>query len=160
MSLRIGYGVDFHRLVKGKKLWIGGVYIPHQKGATGHSDADVLLHALCDALLGALALGDIGVHFPNSDEEYKDIASARLLEKTMDLIRKQEYSVINIDSAVCLEEPKIKPFIPAMQKLIAELTGITEKDVSVKATTTEKMGFIGKGKGLMAYAVVLLQKNH
>jgi len=159
MGFRIGFGVDFHQLVKGRNLFIGGVNIPHHKGALGHSDADVLLHAICDALLGALALGDIGTHFPNSAEEFRDINSLILLERTMDLIRREGYSVVNVDSTVCLEAPKISSFIPDMQIKIAEVTGLTAKQVSVKATTTEKMGFIGKGKGLMAYASVLLQEN-
>ena len=160
MNQRIGYGVDFHQLVKGRELWIGGVKITHSKGALGHSDADVLLHAICDALLGALALGDIGVHFPDSSEEFRNIQSIRLLERTMELVRNAGYSPVNIDSTVCLEEPKIKPYIPQMQNLIASVTSLTISDVSVKATTTEKMGFIGKGKGLMAHAVALLQKSN
>lgn len=159
MSYRIGSGVDFHQLKKGRELWIGGVNIPCEKGADGHSDADVLLHAICDALLGALALGDIGVHFPNTSNEFKNIRSSILLERTMELINEKGFSIVNIDSTICLQEPKIKPYTEEMQKVIAVITGITEKDVSIKATTTEKMGFIGKGKGIMAYATVLLKKN-
>jgi 2-C-methyl-D-erythritol 2,4-cyclodiphosphate synthase len=159
MSYRIGSGVDFHQLVKGRDLWIGGVKIPFMKGAKGHSDADVLLHAVCDALLGALALGDIGIHFPNTSEEFKDIASIKLLKKTMQLVQEKNYHVVNIDSTVCLEEPKIKLYTAEMRKIIAALCEIKEEDVSVKATTTEKMGFIGKGKGVMAYASVLLKEN-
>jgi 2-C-methyl-D-erythritol 2,4-cyclodiphosphate synthase len=159
MSYRTGSGVDFHQLQKGKELWIGGVKIPHSKGAVGHSDADVLLHAICDALLGALALGDIGIHFPNNSDEFKNIASSILLQRTMELVKKVGYSVVNIDSTVCLEEPKIKPYAEKMRQLIAGITAVTANDISVKATTTEKMGFIGKGKGIMAYATVLLMKN-
>ena len=158
MSYRIGSGVDFHQLQKGRELWIGGVNIPFKRGALGHSDADVLLHAICDALLGALALGDIGVHFPNTSEEFKNIKSSILLQRTMDLIRQKGYSVANIDSTICLQEPKVKPYTAEMQKIIATITGVSENDVSIKATTTEEMGFIGKGKGIMAYATVLLQK--
>jgi len=158
MSYRIGSGVDFHQLKKGRELWIGGVNLPSKKGADGHSDADVLLHAICDALLGALSLGDIGIHFPNTDEEYKNIRSTILLERTITLIKDKGYSVINIDSTICLESPKIKPYTNEMKKVIAKIAGISESDVSVKATTTEKMGFIGKRKGIMAYATVLLQK--
>lgn len=159
MSYRIGSGVDFHQLQKGRDLWIGGVKIPSGKGAIGHSDADVLLHAICDALLGALALGDIGIHFPNDAEEFKNIASSILLQRTMDLIRKQGYSVVNIDSTVCLEEPKIKTYTGEMREKIAAIVGISLNDVSIKATTTETMGFVGKGKGIIAYATVFLKKD-
>jgi len=159
MSYRIGSGVDFHQLQKGRKLWVGGVKIPFKKGAMGHSDADVLLHAICDALLGALSLGDIGIHFPNTSNEFKNIKSTILLERTMDMIKLKGYSVVNIDSTICLQEPKIKPYTGEMTKLIAMFTGISKNDVSVKATSTEEMGFIGKGKGIMAYATVLLKKN-
>jgi len=158
MSYRIGSGVDFHQLQKGRELWIGGVNIPFKKGALGHSDADVLLHAICDALLGALALGDIGVHFPNTSEEFKNIQSIKLLQRTMDLVTQKGYSVVNIDSTICLEEPKLKQYTSEMRKIIAGAANISENDVSIKATTTEEMGFIGKGKGIMAYATVLLQK--
>lgn len=160
MSYRIGSGVDFHQLKKGRELWLGGVNIPCKKGADGHSDADVLLHAICDALLGALALGDIGLHFPNTEEEFKDIRSSLLLERTMQLVKAKGYSVVNIDSTICLQEPKIKPYAGEMKKVIAAATGITEDDISVKATTTEEMGFVGKGKGIIAYATVLLKKDH
>src|ERR1700755_2204649 len=147
MSFRIGSGVDFHQLTTGRDLYIGGVKIPHTKGALGHSDADVLLHAICDALLGALCLGDIGTHFPDTDNTYKNIDSKILLQKSIALIRAEGYTVVNIDSTLCLEAPKIKPFVPAMQKTIADIAGITIKDVSVKATTTEKMGFAGREEG-------------
>ncbi len=158
MSFRIGSGIDFHQLVAGRDLWIGGVKIPHHKGALGHSDADVLLHAICDALLGALALGDIGVHFPDTSNEFKDIDSKILLRKTIELIHAEGYKVVNIDSSLCLEAPKIKPHVPAMQETIAGIAGVTIKDVSIKATTTEKMGFVGREEGLVAYATVLLEK--
>ena len=159
MSYRIGSGVDFHQLEKGRNLWIGGVMIPHSKGAMGHSDADVLLHAICDALLGALALGDIGIHFPNNSDKFKNIASSILLQRTMALVKNEGYSVVNLDSTICLEEPKIKNHSQEMRKIISGIIGISENDVSIKATTTEKMGFIGKGKGIMAYATVLLKKD-
>lgn len=158
MSLRIGSGVDFHQLAEGRELWIGGVLIPHHKGALGHSDADVLLHAICDALLGALALGDIGLHFPNTDPAYKDIDSKILLQKCQELIYSKGYKVVNVDSTLCLEAPKIKPYVPAMQETIAAILKIEKDAVSVKATTTEKMGFAGREEGLMAYATVLLQR--
>src|SRR5688500_12471427 len=158
MAYRIGMGIDFHQLKEGRDLWIGGVKIPHTKGALGHSDADVLLHAICDALLGALCLGDIGVHFPDTDTAYKNIDSKILLERTIALIKEEGYSVVNIDTTLCLEEPKIKPYTDQMRKVIAGIAGITEKDISIKATTTEQMGFVGREEGLMAHASVLLKK--
>jgi 2-C-methyl-D-erythritol 2,4-cyclodiphosphate synthase len=156
---RIGTGIDFHQLVEGRDLVIGGVTIPHHKGALGHSDADVLLHAICDALLGALALGDIGIHFPNTDERFKNIDSKILLQHVVELIKEKGYGIVNIDSTLCLEQPKIKPHVPAMQSTIAQLCHITINDVSIKATTTETMGFAGREEGLMATATVLLQKQ-
>ncbi len=156
MSYRIGSGVDYHQLVTGRDLWLGGVKIPHNKGAQGHSDADVLLHAICDAILGALALGDIGFHFPDTDIAYKDIDSKILLEKCFDLIIARGYRVINIDSTLCLQAPKIKSYIPQMQQIIAAIVHITIGDISIKATTTEQLGFIGREEGLKAYATVLL----
>ena len=157
MGIRIGLGVDFHQLAEGRELFIGGVKIPHHKGAVGHSDADVLLHAICDAMLGAACLGDIGVHFPDTDQKFKNIDSKILLKETLELIRKENYTIVNIDSTLCLEEPKIKPFVPQMQKTIAGILGLTEKDISIKATTSEQMGFVGRKEGLVAYATVLLQ---
>lgn len=157
MGLRIGQGIDFHQLAEGRELWIGGVKIEHTKGATGHSDADVLLHAICDALLGAACLGDIGLHFPDTDAQYKNIDSKILLQQTVELIRKEGYTIINIDSSLCLEKPKIKPYVPQMQQAIASICGLNSKDVSIKATTTERMGFVGREEGLIAYATVLLQ---
>jgi 2-C-methyl-D-erythritol 2,4-cyclodiphosphate synthase len=135
------------------------VKIPHHKGAKGHSDADVLLHAICDGLLGALALGDIGVHFPDTDDTYKNIDSKILLEKTFQMIEEKGYSIVNIDSSLCLESPKIKTFVPAMQQTIASILKVLPEDISIKATTTEKMGFVGREEGLVAYATVLLQKG-
>ncbi|MFT3947580.1 MAG: 2-C-methyl-D-erythritol 2,4-cyclodiphosphate synthase [Agriterribacter sp.] len=160
MSYRIGSGVDFHQLAEGRKLWIGGVEIPHHKGALGHSDADVLLHAICDAMLGALCLGDIGLHFPNTSAAFKDIDSKILLEKTFELVRKEGYDIVNIDSTLCLEAPKIKPYVEQMRNVIANILHLTPQDVSVKATTTEKMGFAGREEGLMAYASVLLKRGN
>jgi len=158
MSFRIGSGIDFHQFAEGRDLWIGGVKIPHHKGAIGHSDADVLLHAICDALLGALSLGDIGFHFPNNDDRFKDIDSKILLQKCMELIKEKGYKVVNIDSTLCLQEPKIKPYVPDMRQTIAGIVELTVDDVSIKATTTEEMGAIGREEGLMAMATVLLQK--
>lgn len=157
MGLRIGTGVDFHQLAEGREFWIGGVLVPHHKGGLGHSDADVLLHAICDALLGALCLGDIGFHFPDTDPKYKNIDSKILLQQTMLLIQKEGYRVINIDSTICLEEPKIKPYIQLMQQSISSIAGIRVKDISIKATTTEQMGFVGRKEGVVAYATVLLE---
>ncbi len=159
MSFRIGSGIDFHQLEEGKPLWIGGVNIPHHKGAVGHSDADVLLHAICDALLGALALGDIGEHFPNTDHAYNGIDSKILLSKCVALIHQKGYQVVNVDATLCLEEPKIRPFVASMQAAIAPLLQVQVDAVSIKATTTEKMGFAGREEGLMAQATVLLQQS-
>ena len=156
MKLRIGSGIDFHQLVIGRDLWIGGIKIPHPKGALGHSDADVLLHAICDALLGALSLGDIGTHFPDTDPAYKNIDSKILLQKTYDLITEQGYQIVNIDATLCLEAPKIKPYVLEMQACIAGILRIGNKDISIKATTTETMGFTGRQEGLVAMATCLL----
>ena len=160
MSFRIGQGIDFHQLSEGRKLFIGGVEIPHHKGALGHSDADVLLHAICDALLGALALGDIGVHFPNTDPAYYNIDSKILLQQSFEKIAVKGYRVVNLDATLCLEAPKIKPYIAEMQQVIAEILKVAKEDISIKATTTEKMGFAGREEGLFAQAVVLLEKNN
>jgi 2-C-methyl-D-erythritol 2,4-cyclodiphosphate synthase len=145
-------------MVEGRDLWIGGVKIPHHKGSLGHSDADVLLHAICDAMLGALCLGDIGYHFPDTDNTFKNIDSKILLQKTQDLIASRNYEVVNIDSTLCLQAPKIAPYISQMQKAIADILQLDISDVSIKATTTEKMGFVGREEGLVAYASVLLKK--
>ena len=160
MSLRIGSGIDFHQLAEGRPLMIGGVHIPHHQGALGHSDADVLLHAICDAILGALCLGDIGTHFPDTDQQYKNIDSKILLRKTVELMHSHNYLLVNLDSTLCLQEPKIKPFVPQMQETIASLTGTGVNTISIKATTTETMGFVGRKEGLVAYATVLLQANN
>lgn len=159
MSYRIGSGVDFHQLTDGRDLWIGGVKVPHYKGALGHSDADVLLHAICDALLGALALGDIGDHFPDTDETYKNIDSKILLKNCFLLVKDKGYRIVNVDGSICLQSPKIKPYVLLMREQIASLLDITIEDVSIKATTTEHLGFVGREEGLMAYASVLIEKE-
>jgi len=158
MNIRIGSGVDFHQLVEGRDLWLGGVKIPHTKGALGHSDADVLLHAICDAILGAAGLGDIGEHFPDTSNEFKDIDSKILLQRTHQLLQKENYNVINIDSTLCLQSPKIKPYVAQMQKVIADILSLNEKDISIKATTTEHLGFVGREEGVVAFATVLIEK--
>jgi 2-C-methyl-D-erythritol 2,4-cyclodiphosphate synthase len=158
MSFRIGFGVDYHQLAEGRDFMIGGVHVPHHKGAVGHSDADVLLHAICDAMLGAACLGDIGVHFPDTDPHYKNIDSKVLLKDCVDLITRGGYTIVNIDSTLCLQEPKVKPYIQKMQETIASLAGIGVRDISIKATTTEQMGFVGRKEGVVAYATLLLQR--
>lgn len=157
-KIRIGQGVDFHQLVEGRDFWLGGVKVPHHKGALGHSDADVLLHAICDAMLGALSLGDIGLHFPDTDNTYKNIDSKILLERCAALVAQKGYQVVNIDSTLCLQAPKIKPYVPQMQEAIARILHLTTEDVSIKATTTEKLGFVGREEGVVAYASVLLEQ--
>jgi len=157
--VKVGSGIDFHQLVEGSDLWLGGVKIPHYKGALGHSDADVLLHAICDAMLGALALGDIGTHFPDTSAEFKDIDSKILLSRTSALIESKGYRVVNADATLCLEKPKIKPFVSAMQTCIAGILGLPDDAVSIKATTTEKLGFTGREEGVVALASVLLEKK-
>lgn len=159
MSFRTGFGIDFHQLTEGRELWLGGVKIPHSKGSLGHSDADVLLHAICDALLGALALGDIGIHFPNTDPAYKDIDSKILLQHTYRMVRDKKYTIVNLDSTICLENPKIKKYSAEMRTIIAAILETAEDNISIKATTTELMGFVGREEGLVAYATVLLQKD-
>jgi len=156
MKIRIGQGYDVHELREGHPFWIGGVKLEHHKGAYGHSDADVLLHAICDALLGALGLRDIGYHFPNTASEFAGIDSKILLKKVVELITEKGYRVGNIDSTVCLELPKVNPHIPEMQKAIAAICGIQPSDVSIKATTSEKLGYVGREEGVFAQAVVLL----
>ncbi len=157
-SLRIGQGVDFHRLAEGEEFWLGGIEVPFEKGAVGHSDADVLLHAICDALFGALSLGDIGTHFPDTDPAYKGIDSKKLLKQTYEIIQQEGYSILNVDATVCLQLPKLKPHIPAMKSCIAALLKLDITQVSVKATTTEQMGYVGSGEGIEAHAIVLLAK--
>ena len=156
MSIRIGQGIDFHKLKTGLDLWLGGVKIPSEKGCMAHSDGDVLLHAICDALLGAAGLMDIGYYFPDTDNKYKNIDSKILLKKTFDLIRQKGYSVNNIDTTICLENPKVSPFIQEMKKTISAIVETEPDDVAVKATTTEKLGFTGREEGIVAIAVVLL----
>jgi 2-C-methyl-D-erythritol 2,4-cyclodiphosphate synthase len=160
MNIRIGFGIDFHQMVEDRPFWLGGVLVPHHKGALGHSDADVLLHAICDAMLGAACLGDIGVHFPDTDASLKNIDSKILLGKSNQLINDAGYSIVNIDSTLCLQAPKIKDYVPQMQAVIAQILSLSIQDVSIKATTTEKMGFVGREEGLVAYASILLQKRN
>jgi 2-C-methyl-D-erythritol 2,4-cyclodiphosphate synthase len=157
--MRIGFGFDVHRLSEGYDLWLGGVKIPHTKGAVGHSDADVLLHAICDAMLGALALGDIGKHFPDTDAAYKGIDSKLLLAHVIKLVDEQGYKVGNIDATLCLEKPKIMPYADEMRKTIAAICKVEISDISVKATTNEKLGYIGSEEGVNAYAVALMLKK-
>lgn len=154
--MRIGFGYDVHKLVEGRELWIGGIKISHTRGLLGHSDADVLLHAICDALLGAANMRDIGYHFPDNAPETLGIDSKLLLKKTVDLIATKGYTVGNIDCTVCAEKPKLNPHIPKMQECIARVTGTDIDNISIKATTTEKLGFTGREEGISAYAVALL----
>jgi 2-C-methyl-D-erythritol 2,4-cyclodiphosphate synthase len=158
MSFRIGFGYDVHRLEEGIPFWLGGIRIEHPKGALGHSDADVLLHAICDAMLGAAALGDIGTHFPDTDPAYKGISSIMLLQGCGELLSSSGYEIGNIDSTICLQTPKIRDHIPAMRKAIAGQLGLSVDQVSVKATTEEKLGFTGREEGISAYALVLIRK--
>ena len=157
MSLRIGYGYDVHQLAEGEDLVIGGLVIPHEKGSVGHSDADVLLHVICDAMLGALALGDIGTHFPDTDPELKGIDSKILLKETWELIQAKGYALVNMDTTVCLQRPKLKPHIQGMRQCIAHILDVDADLIGIKATTTEKLGFVGTEQGISAHAVVLLQ---
>ncbi len=159
MNIRVGFGFDVHQLKDGSPFWLGGIQVPHTKGATGHSDADVLIHAICDALLGAAALGDIGLHFPNTSSEYKNIDSKVLLKRVMELLKKEGYTVGNIDSTLCLEQPKINPHIPEMRKVLSGVMGIPESSISIKATTNEKLGYVGREDGVCAYAVALINKQ-
>lgn len=158
MNYRIGFGYDVHQLVSGRDFWLGGIKIPFDKGGLGHSDADVLVHVICDALLGAANMGDIGKHFPDSSEEYKDIDSKILLKNVIELIRKNNFEIVNIDSTVCLQLPKLAPFIDTMKLELSNCMGIDVNDISIKATTTERLGFVGQEKGISAYATVLINK--
>ena len=158
MGLRVGLGYDVHKLAENRKLIMGGVEIPYELGLLGHSDADVLVHAIMDGLLGALALGDIGKHFPDTDEKYKGISSMELLKEVSKLIKSRGYEVVNIDSIVAAERPKLKPYIEQMRKNVAEILKIAVDDISIKATTEEKLGFTGREEGIKSYAVVLLKK--
>ena len=159
MKIRVGFGFDVHRLVPGRDLWLGGIRLEHEKGLLGHSDADVLIHAICDALLGAANMRDIGYHFPDNSSEFENIDSKILLKKTVALIAGKGYRVGNVDATVCAERPKLKAHIPAMQNILSEVMGVEADDVSVKATTTEKLGFTGREEGISAYATVLIEKD-
>lgn len=158
MKIRTGLGYDVHRLVEGRDLWLGGIKIPHTLGLLGHSDADVLIHAICDALLGAANMRDIGYHFPDTSADTLDIDSKILLKKTVDLIATKGYKIGNIDATICAERPKINPHVPNMKACLAQVMGIDEDDISIKATTTEHLGFTGREEGISAYAVVLIEK--
>lgn len=159
MKIRVGFGYDVHRLADNRDLWLGGIKIEYSQGLLGHSDADVLIHAICDAILGAANLRDIGFHFPDTAGEYKDIDSKILLKKTLEVITEKGYSIGNIDATICAERPKINPHIPQMQKVMAEILEISVDDISIKATTSEKMGFVGREEGFAAYAVALIEKK-
>lgn len=159
MKIRVGFGFDVHRLVPERELWLGGIRLEHELGLLGHSDADVLIHAICDALLGAANLRDIGYHFPDNSVEFKNIDSKILLAKTVELIAEKGYRVGNIDATVCAERPKLKNRIPEMQEVLAKVMGVEADDVSIKATTTEKLGFTGREEGISAYATVLIEKD-
>lgn len=158
MNIRVGFGYDVHTFALGRELWLGGIKIEHSLGLLGHSDADVLIHALCDALLGAANLRDIGFHFPDTSNEYKNIDSKILLFETMKLLRQKGYEFGNADCTVCAEEPKLNPHIPAMQKCLSEVMGVDADAISIKATTSEKMGFVGRKEGIAVYATVLISK--
>lgn len=159
MKIKVGFGFDVHQLKEGQDFWLGGIKIPHTKGAVGHSDADVLIHTICDALLGAANLRDIGFHFPPTDNKYKGIDSKILLKEVVELVLNKGYQIGNVDATIALERPKINPFIPEMKSVLAQLLQVDVDDVSIKATTTEKLGFEGREEGVSAYAVVLIQKN-
>jgi 2-C-methyl-D-erythritol 2,4-cyclodiphosphate synthase len=159
MKIKVGFGFDVHQLKVGHPFILGGVHLEHHKGAFGHSDADVLVHAICDALLGAANLRDIGHHFKNTDERWRGISSLILLTECVDMLKEKGYSINNIDAMLCLEAPKINPHVPAMKSNIAKAMGLDEEDISIKATTNETMGFIGREEGVVAYAVCLIQKG-
>tara|TARA_B100000214_G_scaffold169644_1_gene121928 strand:- start:93 stop:572 length:480 start_codon:yes stop_codon:yes gene_type:complete len=159
MKIRVGFGYDVHQLKDGLDLWLGGIIVPHTKGGLGHSDADVLIHTICDALLGASNLGDIGSHFPDTDPKYKGIDSKKLLSYVIKLIRKEGFYLGNIDSTICLQKPKIRPYISQMQEVLANCMQVDIDQISIKATTTEKLSFVGREEGISAYATVLIHKN-
>ncbi len=159
MKIRVGFGYDVHQLVEGRPLILGGIEVPSEKGAIGHSDADVLIHAICDALLGAANLRDIGFHFSDKDEQFKGIDSKILLKKVIHLLKQKSYHVGNIDSTICLQQPKISGYIEEMKKVLADFMQIDKDDISIKATTTERLGFVGNEKGISAYAVALIEKT-
>lgn len=158
MNIRVGFGYDVHKLVAGRELWLGGILLPYELGLLGHSDADVLIHAICDALLGAANMRDIGFHFPDTSEETLNVDSKILLRKTIELIGTKGYEVGNIDATVCAERPKLNPHVPAMKACLAEVMNTDEDNISIKATTTEKLGFTGRMEGISAYATVLIMK--
>jgi 2-C-methyl-D-erythritol 2,4-cyclodiphosphate synthase len=158
-SFRIGFGYDVHRFAEGRELWLGGILIPHSTGLLGHSDADVLLHAVCDALLGAVSLGDIGTHFPDTDQAWKGADSKRLLAAVVELLRKEGWAVGNVDCTLVMERPKIMPHVPAMRKTMAALLEVAEDAVSIKATTNEKLGYVGREEGACAHAVALVYRK-
>lgn len=159
LTIRTGFGYDVHQLQEGLPFWLGGIVVPHTHGALGHSDADVLIHVICDALLGAANLRDIGFHFPDTDAQYKGIDSKKLLAGVMQLLRERGYELGNVDSTICLERPKVNPHIPEMQRVLAAVMGVDADLISIKATTTEKLGFVGRQEGVAAYASVLIVKN-
>ncbi len=159
MKTRVGFGFDVHQLREGHDFWLGGIKVEHSKGAFGHSDADVLIHVICDALLGAANLRDIGFHFPDTSKDYKGIDSKILLKKVVELVREKGYEIGNIDSTICLQLPKINPHIPEMKKVLAGVMQVAEDCLSIKATTTEKLGYVGREEGVSAYAVVLIEKH-
>ena len=159
MNFRVGFGYDMHRLAEDRDLWLGGIKIDFEKGLVGHSDADVLIHTICDALLGAANLRDIGYHFPDTDGEFENIDSKILLEKTVALLRDNGYEISNIDSTICAEYPKLNPHFPAMQKKLSEVMNVDISAISIKATTSERMGFVGRQEGITAYAVALIYKS-
>ena len=158
MNIRVGFGFDTHQLAEGRALWLGGIQIPHTKGCLGHSDADVLIHAICDALLGAANMRDIGYHFKNTDPRWKDIDSKILLEQTLALIASEQYKIANIDATLTLEEPKINPHVAQMKQVLASVMQLEESQISIKATTNEQMGYVGRKEGVNAYAVCLIYK--
>ncbi|MCL1821672.1 MAG: 2-C-methyl-D-erythritol 2,4-cyclodiphosphate synthase [Prolixibacteraceae bacterium] len=159
MTFRIGQGFDVHALAPGETLWLGGVWIPHSKGTVAHSDGDVLIHAICDALLGAAKLGDIGSNFPDTSGEYKNIDSKILLARTCEMVRKKGYKIVNIDSTICVQQPKLRPFIDEMEKTLALIMSVDVNNISVKATTTESLGFEGREEGVSAMAVALVNSS-
>ena len=158
MSLRVGFGFDVHRLDEGQPFFLGGIKIPHTKGAVGHSDADVLIHTICDAILGAADLRDIGFHFPDTDGKYKGIDSKILLKDVMALVRKEGYELSNVDATIALQVPKVNPYVPEMKSVLAQTMGVKQDQISIKATTTEKLSFVGREEGVSAYAVALIQR--
>ncbi|MEQ9288450.1 MAG: 2-C-methyl-D-erythritol 2,4-cyclodiphosphate synthase [Cyclobacteriaceae bacterium] len=157
-NIRVGYGYDVHRLAEGVPFWLGGIQVEHHSGAYGHSDADVLIHVICDAMLGAANMRDIGFHFSDTDPKFKGIDSKILLKEVLDLIATRGYKVGNVDCTICLQQPKVNPYVPQMKACLSEVMQIPEEDISIKATTTEKLGFVGKEEGVSAHAVVLIYK--